>query len=168
MLGVHDLGMELDSEEAAAFVAHGGKRAVRRLCADLEPGRNRRHAIAVAHPDDKLVRKTLEELVARLDRHLGLAVFALLARLDLAAKLLAHQLHAVADAKDRDAKFEDAAVDSRSPFLKDAVGPAGEDDALRRILAHLLGGDVERNDFGVDVLLADSPRNKLRILRTVV
>ena len=164
VFGVHDLGVELDAEEAAAFIAHGRIRAVSRLCADLEPGRNRRHAVAVAHPDDKLVGKPLEELVPRLDRHLGLAVFALLARLDLAAKLLAHQLHAVANPKNRDAKLEDAAVDSRRSFLKDAVRAAGEDYALRRILAHLFGGDVERNDFGVDVLFADSPRNKLRVL----
>ena len=168
VLGMHDLGVELDPEEAAAFVAHGRIRAVRRPCAHLEPGRDRRHAVTVAHPDDEFVGKPLEELVPRLDRHLGLAVLALLARLDLAAKLLTHQLHAVADAKDRDAKLEDAVVDSRSPFLEDAVRTAGEDDALRRVRTHLFGGDVERDDFGVDVLLADSPRNELRILRTIV
>ena len=168
VLRMDDLGVELDAEEAAALVAHRGVGAVRGPRAHLEALGYRRHAVAVAHPDDELVGKPLEELVPRLDGHLGLAVLALLARLDLPAELLAHELHSVAHAEDRDAEVEDRAVDSGRTLLEDAVWPAGEDHALRRASADILRLDGERDDFGVDMLFADAPRDELRVLRAVV
>ena len=168
VLGMDDFRMELDAEEPPLLVAYRGERAVRGLGADLEPAWDRGNAVAVAHPDYELVGQPLEELVARLDRHLGLAVFAPLARLDLAAELLAHELHAVADAENRNAEIPYAAVDARRSVFEDAVRPAGEDDALRRVCANLFGGDAEGDDFGVDVLLANPARDQLGVLRTVV
>ena len=50
LAGMGDLGMELDTVEAALLVRDPRDgRAVRR-CDELEPGRQRAHAIAVAHP----------------------------------------------------------------------------------------------------------------------
>lgn len=168
VFGVDDLRVELDAEEAPRLVADCRVGAVRRGRAHLEARRDRRDAVAVAHPDGERVGEALEELVARLDRHLGLAVFAPLAGLHLAAQLLAHELHAVADAEDRHAEVEDRAVDAGRARLEDAVRPAREDDALRRVGLRPFRRDVERDDFGIDVLFADAPRDELRVLRAVV
>ena len=47
-------------------------------------------------------------------------------------------------------------------------GPAREDDALRRELAHEVVADVVRMDLAVDVRLAQAARDELRVLRAEV
>ena len=168
VLRVDDFRMELDRVEALRLVADRRVRAVAARRRDLEALRDLRDAVAMAHPDDELVGEALEELVARLDRHLGLAVLAPLARLHLAAEFLAHELHAVADAEHGEPEVEDAVVNARRPVLEHAVGAAREDDALRHVLAELRRGRVETDDLREDLLLTDATRDELRVLRTVV
>ena len=168
MLGVDHLRVELDAEKPLLLVADRRVGAVVGGRADLEARGNLGDAVAVAHPDDELVRQPLEELVSGHDRHLRLPVFAGLAGLDPAAELLANQLHAVADAEHGDAEVEDAGIDAGGALLEHAVGTAREDDALRRIGLDFVHRDVERDDLGIDVLLADAARDQLRVLGTVV
>ena len=48
------------------------------------------------------------------------------------------------------------------------LGPAREDDALRRERADEIVVDVERVDLAVDVRLAQAARDQLRVLRAEV
>ena len=50
-LGVHDLGMELQPEDAALGVVHGGHRRIRAGGGGHEPRRHFGDGVAVAHPD---------------------------------------------------------------------------------------------------------------------
>ena len=168
VLRVHDLGMELDRVELLRLVADRRVRAVAARRGDLEALGDLRDAVAMAHPDDELLGKSREQLVARDRRHLGLAVLALRTGLNRAAKLLAHELHAVADAEDRDAQVEDLRIDTRRAFFEHAVRSAREDDALWHVLTELRRGRVEADDLRKDLLLTNATRDELRVLRTVV
>ena len=63
--------------------------------------------------------------------HLGIAEFAMRAGFDLAAQLLGHGLHAVADAQHRHAQIKDQPAAPGACRLGDRLRPAGEDDAAR-------------------------------------
>src|SRR5690606_3057429 len=127
-------------------------------------------AIAVAHPDVErragLERR--EEALAALDRDGRGAVLALARGLDLAAEEVTDELHAVADPEHGDAEREDAGVDVGRPVFEDARGPAGEHDGVRLERADAVEADRARLDLAVDVLLADAPRDELRVLRAEV
>ncbi len=83
---------------------------------------------------------------------------------DRAAQLQRHELRAVAEAQDRDAQLVDGAVDGGRRRLVDRLGAAAEDDGLGRAATDLLYGDGGRNDFGVDVCLADPAGDEPRVL----
>ena len=55
-----------------------------------------------------------------------------------------------------------------APGVVHARRAAGEDDALRRQLAHALGGDVVPHDLAVDVLLAHAAGDELGVLRAEI
>ncbi len=78
------------------------------------------------------------------------------------------QLHAVADAEDRDAQLVDLGRDARRVRVVAGRRPAREDDPARRELADARHRQVERVDLGVDVLLAHPARDELRVLRAEV
>ena len=102
---VDDFGMELQAEQFPRAVLDGGERRVLRDGDGLEAARQFRELVAVRVPDLELfaaIRETARTTV--LDRERALAVFALLAFLDLAAEELREQLHAEADAEHRHAE----------------------------------------------------------------
>ena len=103
-----------------------------------------------------------------LDAECAFAVFALLARLDLAAQVLGQQLQAVADAEHGDAELEDRGVGQRRGLRIHARRAAREDDALGLERRDFRGGRVVAQDDRIDVALADAPRNDLRVLRAEV
>jgi hypothetical protein len=80
------------------------------------------------------------------------------------AEEIAHGLHPVADAQERDARREQALVGQWRVVVVDARGTAREDETL------VAGGeDVTdrlraRDDLGVDAQLADSAGDQLRVL----
>src|SRR5690606_20026665 len=101
---------------------------------DLEAGRQRRHAVAVAHPD--LVPRArrpdaVEQRAVLLDFKEGAAELTVVAPFHLAAKLRAHGLLAVADAEHRNARLEDDVRRAGAADLDGRGGAAGEDDGLR-------------------------------------
>ena len=124
--------------------------------------------VAVADPDERIVRQAGEEIALVEDGELGPAVLVGLGADYLAAEHLRAELHAVADAEDRDAQVEDLLVASRGVGHVDAGGPAGEDDALERQLRQLGGGGARREDAGVDVVLADPAGDQLDVLAAEV
>src|SRR5262249_48390232 len=126
------------------------------------------HLVAVTHPDDGLVRHSREQAVGLLDADVSAAEFTALARLDLAAEQVAGQLHAVADAKHRDAEVEDSGVALRGARLVDARGAAGEEQAARPQLGDAGGRQVGAHDLAEDILLADAPGDQLAVLRAEV
>ena len=130
VLGVHDFRMELQSVEFMLVVEHGGEGAGGGKRASFKARGDRFHSVAVAHPDGDGRGDIFEEgiVLGCFDWHF--AVFALFSGNDSAAQDLAHQLHAVADAEDGDAKLKDAFVYRGGVFFEDGVRTAGEDDAF--------------------------------------
>ena len=166
---VDDFGVELKAEDAARAVFDDRVVAVLRGGDDGEILRELGELVAVGVPDLERGREILEERAARVvDGEVALAVFALLAFLDLAAVEVREELHAVADAQDGHAELEDGLVRQRRVLRIHAGGPAGEDEA-----AGLERGDFRRRgvvaqDGGIHVALADAARDDLRVLGTEV
>ncbi len=105
-------------------------------------------------------------MVAR--AHFGITEFAQMAVVDLAAKLLGHRLHAVANAKHRHAEFEYRLRHARRIRFGDRARAAGEDHALRREIANERRIDVVRMNFRIHVGFANATCNQLGDLRTEV
>ena len=165
VLGMGDLGMELDGVDAAAFVAHrgGGALSCARGCGEAL-GRDR-DIVAVAHPADAFAGNVVKEDVV-INGQLDLAVLAaVLGACDRAARHVGDQLTAVADTQQRDAQIEDRGVVVGRRRIVDAVGAAGEDDAGVARRLDLGDGDLVIGlDLGVDMVLAYAARNQLVVL----
>ncbi len=111
---MRDLGMELHAVEAALLIRHRRDRAGVGGSHQLEPRRQLRDLVAVAHPDLEhavafrraQVLDVFQQpgVAARPD--FGVAELAHASRLDPAAELLGHGLHPVADAQHRHAQVE--------------------------------------------------------------
>ena len=87
--------MELHAVEAARLVAYANVRAGGGVRAKLEAFGDLCHIVAVAHPRHALFGKDLEELAARIEERLGLAVFArgrVVRRHDLAAEVVGDEV----------------------------------------------------------------------------
>ena len=108
---VHDFEMELGGVEFARSRRRSREWRVRRRANDVEAWRQRRHPVAVAHPDR--IRSPTSQTPSNSgdgvrDLEVGAAELAVMPALDLAAELVGHGLLAVADAEDRHARLEDA------------------------------------------------------------
>ena len=88
--------------------------------------------------------------------------------LDLAAELLRHCLLAVADAEHRHASFVDRGRRERRPFFVDGGRTAGQNYGLRLHRLEGLVGFLERDDLGIDALLAHASRDQLGDLRAEI
>src|SRR3954453_21245731 len=88
--------------------------------------------------------------------------------IDAAAECLAHQLHSVADAEDRDAEGEDCGIALRCAVRVNTRGAAGKNECCGSEFANAVGRDVVPHDFSVDVLLANSAGDELGELRTEI
>ncbi|MNN42184.1 hypothetical protein D3C81_1563460 [compost metagenome] len=174
--GMRDLGVELHGIVAARFVGHAGDRAARGRRHQLEARRQAGDLVAVAHPDLEHavafrraeILDVLEQRGMAVGAHLGVAELALVAPLDLAAKLHGHGLHAVADAQHRHAQVPHRLRGAQLVVFIGAGVAAGQDDGLRRVLADEFVGHIVRMDFAVDVRLANAAGNQLRDLRAEI
>ena len=129
--GVDDLGVKLDGVEAALGVIHGRAGAVVGGGGDGEAGGGSLYGVAVAHPADKLRVQALEH--DRRVQHVQPRLAELLERCrrDLAAEVVRHRLHPVADAEDGQAKLIDGLVYLGRSLVIDGRWPAGQDQANR-------------------------------------
>ena len=123
---VHDLRVELDAVEPVLGVLERRDRRRLRRGRDARAGRRCGDRVAVAHPDDLLGREIVEERARAVQLDVGLAVLRHVVRLDGAAELAGHELHAVADAERRDAEAR------RSPGRRAARPPRRPRPARRR------------------------------------
>ena len=131
------------------------------------PGRRRDDRVVVAHPHDLLDRQVAEQ--RRLDEgDVGLPVLGDVVRLDLAAEVLGHQLHPVADAERRDAELEHAGVDVGRAVCVDGGRATREDQRGGVACSHLGGGQSMRDELGVHARLADPPCDQLAVLAAEV
>jgi hypothetical protein len=133
-------------------------------------------AVAVAHPDVEqavalgggVILDVAQQprVTARTD--LGVAVFVVVGVDHLAAEVLGHRLHAVADAEHRHAELEHLGWHARGLVLGDRRRAAGEDHAARREIAQRGEVHVVRVEFAVDASLAHAARDQLGVLRAEV
>ena len=109
LLGVHDLGVELHSVEAARRVLERGHRGRGGGRGDGESLRRLDDRVAVGHPDLLIGGQLREEHPGTFDRESGGPVFSDAGRFDPAAERIGHHLVSVADAEHRDAGGEQIA-----------------------------------------------------------
>src|SRR5690606_15804108 len=129
--------------------------------------------VTVAHPDVEteqavgihVILDAVEQ--AALADHVDARIAELtqVGALDLAAELLGHGLHAVANAQHRHAQVEHRLTGTRAALCMHRLRPAGEDDAARVEGANVLVAHVPGMQFAVHADLAD-PTGDRRVLRT--
>ena len=167
--GVDHLGVELGAVIAPLLVGDDRERRAVADRDDAEAGREGGDLVAVAHPhlvaladapqpvEQGAILGHGEEGAAELAAALAIGA----ARLDRAAKLVAHDLLAVADAEDRELAVEQSLRGARAAFLGHAGGRAGEDDAARRKPFERRLGIVEGRDLAIDAGFAHAAGDKL-------
>ncbi|OPF33664.1 cytosine deaminase [Pseudomonas aeruginosa P47] len=172
LLGVGDFRVELHAVVGAGIVGHGGDRAARGAGQDVEAGRHLGDLVAVAHPHVEAEHAVVVHVVldavqqARLADHVdtGVAELAQVGALHLAAHLLGHGLHAVADAEQRHLQVEHRLRRARAVGFVHRLGTAGEDDAARREGDDRLVAHVEGMDFAIHADLAHAAGDQLGVL----
>ncbi|MNM96754.1 hypothetical protein D3C81_1092420 [compost metagenome] len=164
MHGVAHFRMELHGVELLAFMAHGRDWRTLRSRIQLEALRQLGHMVAVAHPDGLGAFKALDDLCSLFKCQIRLAVFPFRGALHLAAELMGHQLHAVADAEYRQAEVINRRVHMRSVLSVYAHRSAGEDDALGRQRLDSFDRRIVGQQFTVHAQVPDSPRDQLVVL----
>ena len=169
-LAVGHLGMELDGIELLRLVLHGSHRAVIGGGGDLEALRQLIDPVRMAHPHDAAlghIGKKLGSLLFQVQ--LNLAVFGSLGGDDRAAGHPGGELAAVANAKNGNAQLQNRRVIVGGGHIIDAVGAAGEDDALVVPGLDLSGGNgIVLLDLRIDMEIPDSAGDQLVILSAEV
>ena len=74
------------------------------------------------------------------------------------------QLHAVADAENRNTQSIKLRVNHGRVFIPDGGRTAGKDDADGLLFPDFLHRDAPRDNFGIDVAFTDTAGNQLGIL----
>ncbi len=100
--------------------------------------------------------------------HLRIAVLAMCGRHDAAPELRGHGLHAVTDAKHRNAQIEHQRIGAGRLLLMDGLVTAGQDDAARCELPDRRRTHVMRVQLAVNPRLAHPARDQLCVLRPEV
>ena len=166
---MHHLGVKLDPV-APLPVGHRRDRNRLRRRQRLETVRQRRHAVAVAHPDRQRLRQPAQQrrvaaLFAPLRDQRGRAELALAARRDAPAQAMRQLLHPVADAQRRQAAVQRPVRRARRVRVMHRRRPARQDDPPRAQPRNLLARRRGRRELAVDIQLAHPPRDQHRRLR---
>jgi hypothetical protein len=163
---MRDLRVELHAVERPRAVSGGGVGAGGRGGQGDELGRQVVDLVAVTHPHRHLARQAVDErLVGLDDRQLGPPELPRPGRLHLTAQELRTELHAVADAQDRNAQVEDARVALGRVRLVNATRAAAENDPLGLELAEFFDRRVRAHQLGEDALLPHPAGDELNVLR---
>ena len=120
------------------------------------------------HPRAALFRQAARERRIRDDFERCRAEFAVLRCDDLAFEIARHQLHAVTDAEDRNARAVGERIDPEGVGAERALGAAGQHDRRRFAFNDLAPRRIVRQNFGVDVGLAHAARDQLAVLRAEI
>lgn len=122
----------------------------------------------VAHPCDGLRLHAGKQRAVDVEIHRDAAIFALGGALDGAAEGVGRQLHAVADAQNRDALLVDGRVDMRRIRVEHGSGAAGEDDAHRLLFKDFGKRRQVGNNLAENLGFAHTAGDQLGILRAEV
>ncbi len=168
------LGVEQHPENRPRLVLKGRHRRIRARGGHAELGRRLLDPIAVTGPyRDAVLRLESPEEASRArvsNDDVGPPVFALPRRLDLAARQMRDELHAVANGEDRRAELEQLGVGGRRTGIEHGARAPGQDHPPGRELPD--ERDIcparRRMDLAVDVRLAHAPRDELGELGAVV
>src|SRR5688572_15166753 len=165
---VRDLGMELDGENGKRLVLDRRDGTRGSLGEGNKIVRDGFDLVAMTHPNVKAVGDSgqqiagLNHLAASATEFAGRNIF------HFPAQNLAGELHPIADAKDGNAKAEDAGIAFRSAGFINAGRPPAENQTLRRVPADLLDGNVVADDLTIDVIFADAAGDELGVLRAEI
>src|ERR1700704_5717231 len=122
----------------------------------------------MTHPDREFVVQPLEEAVRLAHGQQRGAVLARMPGVDLAAKVVGYQLHAVADAEHRDPRPKGLGIHLWSSRLVHAGGTSAEDQPRWLQLLQLGPRRRPRDELAVDARLPHSSRDQLAELRSEV
>ena len=162
---VHNLGMELESVEAflgvldcsVLAIGSGGYRAE-------SPGQLGEF-VPMAVPDFKFAAELFKEGTVGFDHFENARpVFPAFRMFNTSAQMMAHELHAVADAEHRESEGKNGGVGVRGVFGINARRSAAEDDALGVQRLDFLCRRVEAKNLGVDIALPDPSGDDLSVL----
>ena len=164
---VIDLGVELNAPCPLAADPVGRHADVLRRSDDPVPFGNARDRVAVRHPHLRRRRKIAHQRVLRVahGEH-RTAVLAAGSGLHLAAEGVRKVLRAVADAQQRQPAPDRRKIGRRSLGIAHREGAARENHAPHRRVDRR--NPVEGVDLAIDVQLAHTPRDELRVLRPEV
>ena len=124
------------------------------------------HLVAMVHPDLQLAVQAGEQFV-RLPRFKAReSVFALFAFPDTTFQDMRHQLLAVADTKHGSAGSENSWIDLRAARFVNAIGTAGDDNALTA--CQLGSGSFAWFYVGVHAKIANLPGDEMTILAACI
>ena len=169
-LAVGDFRVVLHGVNARCLVFHGGDRAVIGAGGDFKALGQLLNAVCMAHPDNALGRHVPEQLGAGFFQiQADFAVLRGLGGDDGAAGHPCGELAAVANAQNGNAQLQHRGVIVGGGHIIDAIGAAGEDDALIAPVLDFLGGDrIVLFDLRIDVEIPDSAGDQLVILAAKV
>ena len=156
--------MVLHSIKLFRRILHSRYGAVIRIGDDFKAFGNVRYIVRMAHPYDFLFLQAFKQRGRRVDGNRRLAEFAHFRRLHLAAQGLSHELHAVAQAEDRDSQVKYFFFNLRRIVLIHAGRAACKDNALRLHFLYFGQSLLIRVYFAVHMVFTDAARNKLIIL----
>ena len=165
LLGVLHLRVELHGVELFLPVFHGGHRAVGAVSGGREALRQLGDVVVVAHPADA-VPHVLKKQGTAVELGHSLAELGHVAVGDLSPQQVGHGLGAVADAQHRHPQLEHSLGAQGRPFLVDAVGPSGEEDALAVPQGRWVGFIIL--DLAIDPQVSHPAGNELGVLAAKV
>ena len=168
LFAVRDFRVELHRVDALFGVRHRAERAVFAVGDGGEALRRMGDVESVAHPRDGLRLHAGKQRAVDVEIHRDAAVFALGGALDGAAEGVGRQLHAVADAQNRDALLVDGRVDMRRIRVEHGSGAAGEDDAHRLLFKDFGKRRQVGNNLAENLGFAHTAGDQLGILRAEV
>jgi hypothetical protein len=168
--------VELHAVVSTLVVEHAGDRAARGAGQDVEIAWHLGDLVTVAHPYVEAEQAVGVDVVfdaveqAALADHVnaGITELTQLGTFNLAAQLLGHGLHAVADTEDRYAQVEHRLRAARAVGFVHGLGTAGEDHAFWSEFADRILVHVERVQFAVHTDLTHAAGDQLGVLRTEV
>src|SRR5271155_1823109 len=120
------------------------------------------------HPSRHCCRKFSEQRILIDQADLGVAVFALVGRADLAAQMMDDILQPITNSEDGKTEIENRGIGWGRIGVIDRAGTARKNDADRAVRLNLGDRGSTGKDDGEDVLLSYPPRDQLGVLRAEV
>src|SRR5690606_28235999 len=170
--GMGHFRVELDTIDRLLFPSHGGNGAAGCGSNAYELGRHFCHFITVAHPHIQqgaavvsyMVSDIVQQAAWCLQLNLGITELTHIRTGHLAAQLLGHGLHTVANTEHRHSQLEDALRSPRGVQLDHGLGATGQDDALWIEVPDFLFGHIKCTDFAIHSDFPNPTGNQLSVL----